>query len=168
MFNAGVIRGGAKVNVLPASCELECEFRYPWGLDRATLEANLRRILAQHPSAAWEVHEDHSYPPSVADPDHPLVAILADVVERDLARPRPVPCVSLGGSDARYWRWRGVPAFLYGPSPVTMGRADEHVLVDEFLAVAKAHALAAFDWLARARVREPRSEGAFGMSQPPQ
>jgi hypothetical protein len=29
-----------------------------------------------------------------------------------------------------------------------MGQADEHVTVEEFLHVAKAHALAAFDWLA--------------------
>ncbi|MFQ3622543.1 MAG: M20/M25/M40 family metallo-hydrolase [Acetobacteraceae bacterium] len=150
VFNAGVIAGGTKVNVLPDRCALQCEFRYPWGLDRATMEGNVRRLLARHPEAELAIHEDHSYPPSLADPDHPMVGILADVVERDLGRPRPVPCASLGGSDSRYWRWAGVPAFLYGPSPVTMGRADEHVSIDEFLDVARAHALAAFDWLDRA------------------
>lgn len=148
VFNAGVITGGSKVNVLPDRCELQCEFRYPWGLDRAAMESNVRRILARFPEARLAIHEDHSYPPSLADPEDPMVGILADVVERDLGRPRPVPCSSLGGSDSRYWRWAGVPAFLYGPSPVTMGQADEHVTVEEFLHVAKAHALAAFDWLA--------------------
>lgn len=148
VFNAGVIAGGSKVNVLPDRCELQCEFRYPWGLDRAAMEGNVRRILARFPEASLAVHQDHSYPPSLANPDDPMVGILADVVERDLGKPRPVPCSSLGGSDSRYWRWAGVPAFLYGPSPVTMGQADEHVTVEEFLHVAKAHALAAFDWLA--------------------
>jgi succinyl-diaminopimelate desuccinylase len=148
VFNAGVITGGSKVNVLPDRCELHCEFRYPCGLDRAAMEGNVRRILARFPEASLAVHEDHSYPPSLADPADPMVDILADVVERDLGKPRPVPCCSLGGSDSRYWRWAGVPAFLYGPSPVTMGQADEHVTVEEFLHVAKAHALAAFDWLA--------------------
>lgn len=147
VFNAGVIAGGTKVNVLPDRCTLQCEFRYPWGLDRATMEGNVRRLLARHPEAALAIHEDHSYPPSLADPHHPMVRLLADVVEHDLGRQRPVPCASLGGSDSRYWRWAGVPAFLYGPSPVTMGRADEHVAVEEFLDVARAHALAAFDWL---------------------
>jgi succinyl-diaminopimelate desuccinylase len=77
-----------------------------------------------------------------------MLRILADVVERDLGAPRPVPCSSLGGSDSRYWRYAGVPAYLYGPSPVSMGWADENVAVAEFLHLAKAHALAAFDWLA--------------------
>ena len=148
VFNAGVIAGGSKVNVLPDRCELQCEFRYPWGLDGPAMEGNVRRILARFPEASLEVHTDHSYPPSLANPEDPMVGILADVVEKDLGKPRPVPCSSLGGSDSRYWRWAGVPAFLYGPSPVTMGQADENVTVEEFLHVAKAHALAAFDWLA--------------------
>jgi succinyl-diaminopimelate desuccinylase len=147
-FNAGVIRGGRKVNQLPDLCELECDIRYPWGLTRAAVEANVARILGGFPEASWAVTETHSYPPSLAPPDDPMVRILADVVERDLGAPRPVPCSSLGGSDSRYWRYAGVPAYLYGPSPVSMGRADENVTVAEFLHIAKAHALAAFDWLA--------------------
>jgi succinyl-diaminopimelate desuccinylase len=150
-FNAGVIRGGRKVNQLPDLCDLECDIRYPWGLTRAAVAANVARILAGFPEARWEVHENHSYPPSLAPPDDPLVRILADVVEKDLGAKRPVPCSSLGGSDSRYWRYAGVPAYLYGPSPVTMGRADENVTVAEFLHVTKAHALAAFDWLVSRR-----------------
>lgn len=147
-FNAGVIRGGRKVNQLPDLCELECDIRYPWGLTRESVAANVARILSAFPEASWEVHENHSYPPSLAPPDDPMVRILADVVEKDLGAPRPVPCSSLGGSDSRYWRYAGVPAYLYGPSPVSMGRADENVTVAEFLHITKAHALAAFDWLA--------------------
>lgn len=147
-FNAGVIRGGRKVNQLPDLCELECDIRYPWGLTRQSVEVNVARILSAHPEATWAVHENHSYPPSLAPPDDAMVRILADVVEKDLGAQRPVPCSSLGGSDSRYWRYAGVPAYLYGPSPVSMGRADEHVTVAEFLHIAKAHALAAFDWLA--------------------
>ncbi len=146
-FNAGVIRGGRKVNQLPDLCELECDIRYPWGLTRASVAANVARILSGFPEASWAVHENHSYPPSLAPPDDAMVRILADVVEKDLGAPRPVPCSSLGGSDSRYWRYAGIPAYLYGPSPVSMGRADEHVTVAEFLHITKAHALAAFDWL---------------------
>jgi succinyl-diaminopimelate desuccinylase len=42
---------------------------------------------------------------------------------------------------------RNVPAVVYGPSPTTMGRPDEHVTVEEFFAVVKTHALSAYDYL---------------------
>ena len=57
---------------------------------------------------------------------------------------------SLGGSDSRYWRWAGVPAYLYGPSPVSMGRGDEHVTEAEYKAVLQVHLLSAYDYLAAA------------------
>ena len=42
-----------------------------------------------------------------------------------------------------------MPAYLYGPSPVSMGRSDEHVTVEEFLHIVRTHVLSAFDYLSQ-------------------
>jgi acetylornithine deacetylase/succinyl-diaminopimelate desuccinylase-like protein len=43
-----------------------------------------------------------------------MVGIIQDNVEA-LAGFRPPPAVSIGSSDARFWRYRGFPAYIYGP-----------------------------------------------------
>jgi len=61
----------------------------------------------------------------------------------------PVPVISLGGTDTRLWRYKDIPAIVYGPSPSGMGSTDEHVTVDEFFHVVKCHVLSAYDYLSR-------------------
>lgn len=145
--NVGVIRGGLKVNMMPDECVLEVEVRMPPGLQRANVEQELQRILKRYPSTTCSISQDHSYEPSWCDPDHEMARILQDSAESVTGK-RPQPIVSLGGSDARYWRYRGVPAFLYGPSPKTMGRRNEHVTIDELLTVVKVHAISSVRYLA--------------------
>ena len=53
----------------------------------------------------------------------------------------------VGGSDARLFRMSGLPTVVYGPTPHNMGGADEWVDIAELEAVARVHALAAFDFL---------------------
>ena len=57
--------------------------------------------------------------------------------------------VTLGGTDCRFWREKGVPAFVYGCSPDRMGAPDESVAVDEYLHIVKTHTLCAYDYLSR-------------------
>ena len=58
--------------------------------------------------------------------------------------------MSLGGTDARLWRYRNIPAYVYGPPPTGMGSYNEHVEIDTFLHVVRTHALSAYDYLSRA------------------
>jgi hypothetical protein len=44
----------------------------------------------------------------------------------------------------------GVPSVVFGCTPFNMGAPDEYILVDELVAVAKVHTLAAFDFLSEA------------------
>src|SRR5438034_2437544 len=66
-----------------------------------------------------------------------------------LGHPDPTPIVSLGGTDARLWRQRGIPALVHGTFPRGMAQADEHVEIDEFLRVVRMHVLSRFDYLWR-------------------
>jgi len=147
-MNVGVLQGGLKVNVLPGDCRMEVDIRMPIGLGAEQVMPEVQRILARYPAVSVAVMEAHSYPSSFADPEHEMVRLVQDNAET-LIGLRPVPTPSLGGSDSRYWRWRGVPAFLYGPSPRTMGQRDENVEVEEFLHIVRVHALCGLDYLSR-------------------
>lgn len=146
--NVGVIRGGLKVNMLPDECVMEVEVRMPPGLEIADVERGIDAILANYPEVTREARPDHSYPSSLCDPEGEMAGIIQDNAQAVVGK-RPVPIVSLGGSDSRFWRWRGIPAYLYGPSPKTMGRRNEHVTIEELMSVVRVHALSALDYLTR-------------------
>ena len=144
-FNPGVLHGGLKVNQIPHECVLEADIRIPVGIDRDAVLAEVVEVCQAH-DAEHQVVEAHSYPGSMADPASEMMRLIQDNAEVATGR-RPVPMSSLGGSDSRYWRWEGVPAYLYGPSPVSMGRGDEHVLESDYRAVLQVHLLASYDYL---------------------
>ena len=79
-----------------------------------------------------------------------MVAILQQTA-RQLGCDEPVPAVSMGASDCKHWRNRGVPAFVYGCSPNNMAKPDEWVAIDEYLHVVRTHALAAARFLTEGR-----------------
>ena len=144
--NVGVIQGGLKVNIVPGTCWFEADIRLPAGLERDEVMAAVRRILARYPEAT--VEEMNYSAPSACDPNHEMVGIVrANAIA--LGRPAPAPIVSLGGTDARLWRQRGIPAFVHGPFPRGMAQADEHVEIEEYLHIVRMHVLSAFDYLSR-------------------
>lgn len=143
--NIGVVQGGLKVNMVPGQCRLEVDIRLPLGIERERVRAKLEEILARDPGATLE---DMNYnPPSYCDPHGEMAEIIRGNVLR-LRDFRPTPIVSLGGTDARLWRYEDVPAYVYGPFPHGMGSYDEHVEVEEFLHVVRTHVLSAYDYLA--------------------
>lgn len=143
-LNIGVIQGGLKVNMVPGACSFEADFRFPPGGHKDLLLPRLKEIMRRHPSASFE--EIQYTEPAACDPDHEMVGLLKKHA-RTLGGVDPVPVISLGGTDARLWRQRGIPAYVYGPSPRGMGQKDEAVEVSEYLHIVKVHALAALDYL---------------------
>jgi succinyl-diaminopimelate desuccinylase len=148
-LNVGVMRGGVKVNMLPAACELEVDVRLPVGVDRDDVRREIERIVARYPEAAWEEGASQRANATWSDPEHAMVGHLQENVQA-LRGFRPPAIISLGGTDCRFWRAAGTPAYVYGPSPAGMGAPNESVAVDEFLHVVRTHTLSAFDYLSRA------------------
>ncbi|MEM7238229.1 MAG: M20/M25/M40 family metallo-hydrolase, partial [Pseudomonadota bacterium] len=111
-LNIGTIKGGLKNNMIPHTCIFEADVRLPVGVSREQVMAEVEKIAARHPNAA--MREDKCNPPSWCDPYGEMMGILQDTVE-GLGRPRPTPIVSIGGTDARLWRYEGIPAYVYGP-----------------------------------------------------
>jgi succinyl-diaminopimelate desuccinylase len=142
--NIGVLESGDKVNVVPGTARIEADIRLPVGCEKETVTSVIEGVLARHPEVSME--EQNYMAPSWCDPYGEMVGILQDNVEA-LAGFRPTPIVSLGGTDARLWRYRGIGGYVYGPFPHGMGQRDEHVPVDDFFHVIKSHVLSAYDYL---------------------
>jgi succinyl-diaminopimelate desuccinylase len=142
--NIGTINGGLKVNMIPGKCVIECDIRLPVNFDKEVVMAELKRICAGYSGLSYRVI-NHT-PPSFCDPDNPMVHCLQSNAE-EIIGIKPKPIISLGGTDARLWRYKGIPACVYGPFPRNMGAADEYVEVEEFINIVKIHLTSAFDYL---------------------
>ncbi|WP_085043947.1 ArgE/DapE family deacylase [Ensifer aridi] len=145
-LNVGAIKGGVKINMVPSECEFHIDIRTPPDVPHGTVMDRLKEIVAAFPEAEIEVLDQDAA--STSPPEHPMVHALIQNAKH-VSDIEPKPIIALGGCDARLWRYAGIPAFVYGPSPTGMGTADELVRVDEFLHVAKTHTLAAFDYLSK-------------------
>jgi succinyl-diaminopimelate desuccinylase len=145
--HVGTINGGIKVNMIASECRFEADIRLPVGVEKERVLAEVEKILARFPEAT--MREVGGGAPSWCDPDGEMIGILQRNVEA-LKGFRPTPIVSLGGTDARLWRYHNVPAYVYGPFPRGMGSHDEHVEIEEFLHIVRTHVLSAYDYLTRA------------------
>jgi len=144
--NIGTIRGGAKVNMIPSACEFEADIRLPIGLEADHVLSRIDQILENIPEASYKVQEAATNPAAASPIDHEMVR----VIQRSAKAVRgtvPLPISSLGATDCKHFRYHGVSAYTYGPSPRTMAEKDERVQVQDFLNTVKVHTLAAWDYL---------------------
>ena len=142
-LNIGRIEGGLKVNMIPGVCSFEADVRLPLGCDKEHVMAHIRAIVGRHGATIEEINATE---PAWCDPGGDMMAILRANV-RELRGFEPMPAVSLGGTDARLWRQRGIPAYVYGPFPTGMGQKDEAVSIEDYLHIVRTHVLASFDYL---------------------
>ena len=149
--NIGVVRGGAKVNMLPGTCVVEADIRVPIGVEVDDMMREAERIAARYPAVTMEI-ASRAYP-LWSDPEHEMCRNLQSNVE-ELAGFVPPAIVSLPGTDVRLWRERGIAAYVYGVTPHNVAMADEYIEIDELIHVLKAHTLSAFDFLSRSRQNE--------------
>ncbi len=138
-LNVGTIRGGEKINLQPAFCEVEVDLRVPFGMTALPLVAPLTETAA---AFGGVYRTSHVYDPSESDPDGPLFRIMASAV-RDTLGVEPEFTLGLGATDGRLWRGLGVPVAAYGSDPTAQGRDDESVPVAELGEMARVHAITA-------------------------
>jgi succinyl-diaminopimelate desuccinylase len=142
-MNVGTMHAGPKVNMIASRCEFEVDFRLPNGVTRQDLLAWVDALRSKH-SFEYEVLMVND--PNWCAPDSELTQILRRNATA-VTGVEPANVIGLGNTDARLWRYRGVPAVVYGPAPVGMGSKDERVPIEEALDVLRCHALSAYDYL---------------------
>jgi succinyl-diaminopimelate desuccinylase len=144
--NIGVVQGGVKVNMLPGTCRIEADLRLPPGITKDNVLREIDAILQGYPEVTLTLGEAVTEQATWSDP-HGVMLQLIQKHATDIVGITPAPVLTLGATDCRFWRARGVPAYVYGCSPVGMGVPNEAVKVEEYLAVLKVHALSALDYL---------------------
>ena len=145
--NIGTIEGGISPNLVPAQARAAADIRLPVGVSLEAIEAALHRELDACEGVTWRIIR--AYPPSFTPPDHEIVQRTVAAATKVFGK-APVSNMRVGASDARLYRMFGVPSVVFGCTPFNMGAPDEHILVDELIAVAKVHTLAAFGFLSEA------------------
>jgi succinyl-diaminopimelate desuccinylase len=146
--NIGTIEGGISPNLVPARARAAADIRLPVGVSLEAIEAALHRELDPCEGVSWRIVR--AYPPSFTPPDHEIVRRTVVAATHVFGR-APVTNMRVGASDARLFRMFGVPSVVFGCTPFNMGAPDEYILVDELVAVAKVHTLAAFEFLSEAQ-----------------
>jgi succinyl-diaminopimelate desuccinylase len=143
--NIGTIEGGTSPNLVPTHAIARADIRLPVGITTDVLAQKLDEWLAPLEGVTWRAIR--RFEPSFTPPDHELIQRTVQVAAEVLGTP-PAVNMRIGGSDSRWYRKYDVPTVVLGLTPFNMGGADEYVLVDELVAVAKIHTLTAFDFLA--------------------
>lgn len=143
--NIGTIRGGSKINMVAADCTMEVDIRIPIGIDSDDVLAHVQQILAKHPEATLEDLRKGSA--NYCDPGHRMARIV-DASARAVGLPPLVPIPSVGGSDCRLWRERGIPAYVFGTTPHNIAAPNEWTSVEDFMQVVRVHTLSSYQFLA--------------------
>lgn len=142
--NIGTIEGGLSPNLVPTHAIARADIRLPVGITTDILAAKLDKWLGPMEGVTWRAIR--RFEASYTEPAHEIVQRVAGVA-REVLGLEPAVNMRVGGSDSRWYRMHNVPTVVLGLTPFNMGGPDEYVLVDELLAVAKIHTLAAFDFL---------------------
>ena len=144
--NIGVVQGGVKVNMLPGECRIEADLRLPPGITKDEVVREANDIVRHYPEVTMTMGEAVTEQATWSDPHGPMLQLIQKHAT-DVVGITPAPVLSIGATDCRFWRARGVPAYVYGCSPEGMGVPNEAVKVEEYLTVLKVHALSALDYL---------------------
>lgn len=142
--DAGTIEGGDSPAVIAPHCKFSGAIVIPVGADPDVIFAKAKEIVGRYPEA--EIILDSSDAPDYADPHSEFAVILQDTVE-GLGRVRPEMTPATAMSDSAFWRYRGTPAYWYGPDGSAVSGPNEYVEIEELLHLVRAHTLAAAHFL---------------------
>lgn len=150
-INVGVISGGAKVNIVPASCTVEVDRRsVPPETEEsviASVEEAIERARARFEDIDASVEMTFYGEPFEVDESSPVVRAMARATEQACGLPAELMGFR-GASDARFLAAAGAEVIVCGPGDITLAHtARESVDLDEVERAAVAYALSFADLL---------------------
>lgn len=112
-FSPNMVQGGVKVNVVPDRVEIDVDIRSLPGVSPKDVDAMLAEALGDLRDRV-EVEAPYAEPGSMSVFDTPLADAVARVTAALVPGSRIAPRLMVGATDARYFRWKGVPAYGFG------------------------------------------------------
>lgn len=146
----GVIQGGEKVNVIPRYCEVDVDIRVPHGITMNDVESKVDMAIQQTGVNPEEISVDWliANEPSSSSPKAEIVQLVKQNTQKITGK-EPGITITSGGTDGRFWQYRGIPQAVIGPTPYNIGAPDEYILEEEFEQVLRVHALTTIDYLCK-------------------
>lgn len=116
-FSPNVLNSGDKDNTIPGYAELSVDIRMLPGETQDDADRHLREIIGSDllPSVTiTRKYDDEPEGPSLSSTETPLWSALSDSIQIAYPDARVVPSIVTGGTDARFFRAKGVPAYGAG------------------------------------------------------
>jgi len=107
-------QAGTKANVVPALAEADVDVRILPGQDQADVDDHFRKVLGPAGLEDIEVEPVLDFPATASQPSGPLWEAIGDAVESATGTRRLVASMTPVGTDARFFRARGVTAYGVG------------------------------------------------------
>ena len=104
-----VIHGGAKVNIVPDSCETDVDIRVLPGQDKEYVVKELEKIIS---SVEIEITQYNA--PTFSSTDNEFYRLVLNTMKKYIDDDIVLPCVSSGGTDSRHLRPIGIPCYGIG------------------------------------------------------
>ena len=117
-FSPNVAHGGQKTNMIPDLVEIDVDIRTVPGTTQADVEAHLREALGDL-AGQVEVSPLQSFDSTQSPRGNPLWEAIAGATQVAYPGAQLLPGIVVGGTDARFFRQRGVVAYgtgLFSPS----------------------------------------------------
>jgi len=112
-FSPNVVRGGVKINVIPDRVEVDVDVRTLPGVTPDEVDTMLVEALGDL-APRVEIKRLRSQMGSTSSFDTPLGDALRRVATALMPGSRVVPMITTGGTDAKYFRWNGIPSYGFG------------------------------------------------------
>jgi len=116
-FSPNVMHSGEKDNTIPGHADLFVDIRMLPGETQEDADERLREIIGEDllPSVTMSrKYDDEPDGPAMSSTDTPLWSALSDSIQMSYPGARVVPSIVTGGTDARFFRSKGVPAYGAG------------------------------------------------------
>jgi acetylornithine deacetylase/succinyl-diaminopimelate desuccinylase-like protein len=148
-----MMSGGYKINIIPEQAEMSLDCRLLPDTDERSFVSNLEQVV-NDPAVQFEVEWPNA-PNATAPWDGELFRAIEQACLAHAAGSVVTPSVCVGGTDARFFRERGVPAYGLVPGLYTAEDLKGFHGIDERLSIANLRlgAQIAYDLVLRAAAR---------------
>lgn len=110
---------------MAARATAELDVRLPVGVQTADVVDAAHTAVRDLPGVTLEVLR--RFEPTFTDPRHEIVRLIAKNAMQALGT-TPAVTMRVGTSDSRYYRERGIPTVVYGPTPGNMGGPSRNLM----------------------------------------
>ena len=145
--NIGKISGGTKINMVPDYAEAEVDIRIPLGISTQTVEEEICRIIQESGVSDVEYSFGWRSEPNNTPRSAEIVEVLAKNVEEIWNEPL-TRTYQWASSDARFFRYAGIPTLQYGPStPAGIHSYNETAEIKDVVNITKVYLCTILDYI---------------------